>query len=96
MQTQTEISVPTLRLKGIVGIEEAIEIQPEVLRMAEQGGFAIDCSGAERIHCAALQLFISAQADTEKTGPKLRLLGMSPELKEFCSLAGFDRLLAFE
>ncbi len=71
------------------------EMAMEVLYALESSA-VLDCSELRYVSSAALGVLFQAQRRLVDAGESLRLVNLSPHLRELFQIAGFDRILQIE
>jgi anti-anti-sigma factor len=93
MEPDTEIRSVTLALQGAIGIEEAAELQADVLNITSSiQDVVVDCSAAERLHCAAIQVLLSLQTALSERGGTVRIRDANASISQFAGMAGLNGL----
>ena len=81
-----------LALKGEMTIQHAASLKTMLLKAAEDGGLALDCSSVTEIDVAGLQLLCSAHRTFTKWGKGFSLAGEKPApFKQTVRESGYAR-----
>jgi anti-anti-sigma regulatory factor len=74
-------------------VEQASQLQADVLSIpVEATEVIVDCSDAERLHTAVLQVLLSYRSELEKRGASLQIRGANPSVLQCAETAGLGGL----
>jgi anti-anti-sigma regulatory factor len=94
---KTGIDMSSLNLKSDLGIEAANELHVLLLpAIHEKKSVVVDCSAAERIHAACLQVLCAFVRDRQEAKRKTQLINPSLALREAATAIGVCSLLGIE
>ena len=95
MQFDVEAAAMTLTLQGVVSVQEAVQLQAEMLEIDPSvRRVIVDCSQAEKLHCAAFQVLLSLNNSLHKRGGEMQIRGVNDAILQFARTAGLDGLVA--
>lgn len=70
------------------GIRTAAVLQKKMIEGMKEGDLTCDLSTVERIDCSIAQLLIAAMREAKKNGTKVKIKGVSREVKDQFELCG--------
>lgn len=87
-----------ITLKGRLDTVNAVKFQQEIEALSLDDGaeVAVDCAALEYISSSGLRAFISLLKKAQKKGGRVKLLHLTPNVKEVFDMTAFSQLFGLE
>lgn len=87
-----------ITLNGRLDTVNAVKFQQEIeaLDLGDGVEVTVDCEALEYISSSGLRAFISLLKKTQKKGGKIKLLHLTPNVKEVFDMTAFSQLFGLE